>query len=264
MIYTKTNRPGQCTCPAPDLDAFVAKAVQQANRSLLLQRGALTTIRNGGWEHAFRNRILEVTEEFPNFIGFTEACVEGVNRIDLAYRCGGCGRCVLVAEMKSNFTTQPRDIGDRHLDACLQLERLAGIGLPAYLVYVVIEQTWYGKQSNLVTTHNRSLSRSCSYKKFIEEGAEGLSPAHTLAEDPAVSTEERCFAAHRVRVSARAWLARGMLGKRTGNVLLTFINAKGKSSAQRNVTAKVLAARRRRRKRGKAKSGRGKLAAPRR
>lgn len=239
------------TSSAPDLDSFLVNAVREASKSLMNQRGALSTIRNGGWEHAFRNRILEVTERFQSLIGFSEASEKGVNRIDIAYRCKKCGGCVLVAEVKSNFITQACHIRGRRLDACLQLEPLARIGLPAYLVYVVLKQTWYEKQSRLVSIHNESLARSCSYKKFTKAGLKDLPRADMFARILPVTTEERRFAADCVRVSIRVWLARCAPRKRAGGMSLTFINGKAESGAQRAVLAKELTARRKQRKRRK-------------
>jgi hypothetical protein len=231
-----------CPCAGFEADPFLVHAVQQATRSFVDQRGVLATIRNGGWEQSFRNRVLDITEDRPNFVGFAETSEGAVSRIDLAYRCRACHRLVLAAEAKINFSIQFDEVHRRRLEACRQLERLLQMGRLGYLVYVVTDQWWYDEESPLVRVHNASVPW---YKEFVEGSPPELPPTDMFAKISPLVVKERDFEAYRVRLRVRVWLARCVLVANSGDMSLNFLNEQGQLGAQHVVTAQDLASRRR-------------------
>jgi hypothetical protein len=236
------NVENACLCAEFEPDSFVAQSIRRATHSFVNQGNSLEVVRNGGWEQSFRNRVLEVTADLHNIIGFSEASEvvdtneKPVSRIDLLYRCVICNRGLLAAETKINFACHVTELQPRRIDACYQLQRLVKARRRAYLAYAVTDQWWYGEQSQLVIAHNDSVPW---YKEFIENEPPGLPATDMFSAVPPTVVETREFATHKVKIRVRVWVAR-CSALENGDMSLHFFNDRNELGAERHVTAQEL------------------------
>lgn len=123
----------KCECNATKHGELVRTAVVDAVNELVNRPGALSVLRNGGWEQWLRNLLL-INLETGNLLGFTEAAFNETKRADLVFYCKRCKGVALGVEVKTNFVKQRATV-TRISQAINQLGNLIRDGVPSYLVY---------------------------------------------------------------------------------------------------------------------------------
>jgi len=164
----------RCTCRKDkDLcNRVVASEVTRTIKAIEQDSRILSVIRNGGWELWFRNLLLMHMEQADGFdsIGVTEAASRS-RRADLVFHCIRCGGIMLAAEVKTNFSSQRRDVAKRIHDAQGQLEDYIKHPkpIPGYVIYTVTD-LWHEQNAAYATRHNGAVQTR--YKRFRNHTAD--------------------------------------------------------------------------------------------
>ena len=156
-------------CENASPESTVFRAVQAASKTFV-GPGAISIIRNGGWEGAFRNEImLELEKQNQQLLGFTEGADRKAVRVDLMIRCTECKESKLKCgiETKINFSTQPaQEIVKQLEDGFAKASRLASLPTPppVFVVHAVAD-LWYVSGNERAAQHNDVVGKR-SYKRF--------------------------------------------------------------------------------------------------
>lgn len=141
-------------------------AIKAGVQQLAALPGVLSILRNGGCEQTLRNFLISEFEKKTRCTAFTEG---EKRRVDIVLRCVICEEPWANVEIKSNFSSQIRDISERRGHALGQLKEaafLATCTTHSLYLHLVTHLQASAPLSALVRVHNQHVP---PYKRFLQE-----------------------------------------------------------------------------------------------
>ena len=143
----------------------ILDGIKQGMREFSEYAGALTVVRNGGNELAFKSFMLGRIEEHTKCFAFTES---DRRRVDATLRCADCGEARGIFEFKHNFLSQAgTHVPRERRDAISKLSNKQSQGCLGFYVHVVVELKGH-HESRLAKIHNE-VPGLTKYKRFLSE-----------------------------------------------------------------------------------------------
>jgi hypothetical protein len=242
----------KCRC---DYANIVIKALTSALSELVSAPGALSILRNGGWEQWIRNHVL-VALDYDRVIGFNEGQHKKTKRADLIFFCRGCEANAFGVEVKTNYVVQgTKTIDGRINEGIEQLRCLISDEVPAYLFYalphlrgtapedlVKAQNTqhtvWYKHFKNARSWPDGINNNLPKARYLARKTSDGISANHSdcrKAPSQTGNTDTQCVA------EVRAWLALVESDKSDDQGRkITFFDENAEAFSQKWIKGKVI------------------------